>query len=227
MPDWSWRRVHRVVGLDEKAVILTLDVGARLPNLEKVLDVLHERDVRATVFLYTAELERSPKGPGIIRRMVADGHELANHTLSHKDLTTFDEDGVKHELESVERFVREVTKGEVTTRPYFREPMLATNDAVDEIEKHLCYRSIWFTVDVGDYVPKVTADKIVSNVLEKKGKPRRIESGSIFIFHGSQPENLVALPRVIDALRADGFSFLTLTEALGRSAESARGERPR
>jgi peptidoglycan-N-acetylmuramic acid deacetylase len=216
-----------VVGLDEKAVILTLDVGARLPNLEKVLDVLRDRHVHATVFLYTAELARSPKGPEIVRRMIADGHELANHTLSHKDLTMFDEDGVKEELESVERFVHEATSGAVSTRPYFREPMLATNEGVDAIEKSLCYRSIWFTVDVGDYVPKVTADKIVSNVLEKKGKPREIEPGSIFIFHGSQPENLVALPKVIDALRAGGFSFLTLSEALGRSAESARGERPR
>jgi peptidoglycan/xylan/chitin deacetylase (PgdA/CDA1 family) len=224
MPDWSWRRVHRVVGLEQKAVVLTLDVGARLSNLEKVLDILRDEQVHATVFLYTAELERSPKGPEMVRRMVAEGHELANHTHSHKDLTTFDDRGVEDELEGVERFVREATNGAVSTHPYFREPMLATDDRVDAIEKRLCYRSIWFTVDVGDYVPKVTHETIVKNVLEKKGKPRKIENGSIFIFHGSQPENLVALPTVIHALRADGFAFMTLSEALSASASSARGE---
>jgi len=213
-----------VIGLDEKAVVLTLDVGARLSNLEKILDLLRDRHVHATIFLYTAELERSPRGPEIVRRMLADGHELANHTHSHKDLTTFDEDGVKSELETVEKFVHDATNGEATTHPYFREPMLATNDAVDVIERGLCYRSIWFTVDVGDYIPKVTASTIVKNVLQKKGQPRVIESGSILIFHGSQPENLVALPTVLDALEADGFHVLTLSEALSRSAASARGE---
>ncbi len=209
---WSWRRVHRVEGLSEKAVILTLDVGARLPNLEKVLDLLRDASVRTTIFLYTGELEKNPRGPEILRRMVADGHELANHTLSHKDLTKLEGTTVEEQLERVEELVKSST-GE-SSRPFFREPYLATNDEVDATVRRLCFRSIWFTVDTGDWKEGATAAGIEDAVFLRRGGPRSIESGSIFIFHGSQRENLVALPRVIARLREQGFAFLTLGEAL-------------
>ncbi|MFO0548225.1 MAG: polysaccharide deacetylase family protein [Polyangiaceae bacterium] len=212
---WSWKRVHRVENLDVDAVVITLDVGARLPNLARVLDVLRDEKVATTIFLYTGEIASSPDGPAILKRMVAEGHELANHTLSHKDLTTLDEKDVKHQLDAVEELAQRETGA--STHPFFREPFLATNDDVDKIVREDCYRSIWFTVDTGDWKDKVKADDIVANVFEKHGKPRTIERGSIFIFHGSQKENLDALPRVIHGLRDRGFTFLTLGEALRRS----------
>lgn len=215
-PGWSWKRVHRVTGLEERAVILTLDVGAKLSNLELILDLLRREAVRTTIFLYTAELERSPRGRDVVLRMSQDGHELANHTLSHKDLTRLDEDGVHAELDAPERFVADVTRAG-STKPFFREPFLATNDEVDQIVRERCYRSIWFTVDTADWLKGATARGIVKSVFEKRGKPRTIESGSIFIFHGSVEANLEALPQVIGRLREQGFSFLTLGEALRRA----------
>jgi peptidoglycan/xylan/chitin deacetylase (PgdA/CDA1 family) len=217
-PGWSWKRVHRVEGLEERAAILTLDVGAKLANLEKVLDVLRAEAVKTTIFLYTAELERSPRGSEVVLRMTQDGHELANHTLSHKDLTKLDEEGVRAELDAPERFASEIAGGG-TTKPFFREPFLATNDEVDEIVRERCYRSIWFTVDTADWLKGATAEGIVKSVFEKRGKPRTIESGSIFIFHGSVEANLEALPQVIGRLRQQGFSFLTLGEALRRAPQ--------
>lgn len=220
--DWSWHRVHRVEGLKDKAVVFTLDVGAKLPNLELVLDALKQARVSATIFLYTAELSQSERGKAAVRRMVADGHELANHTLSHKDLTQLSGEGVERELDEVERFVNETTEGRVSTKPFFREPFLATNDDVDKIIKDRCYRPIWFTVDTADWEKGATADGIERHVFElqdfkHKGQPRTIENGSIFIFHGSVSENVVALPRIIERLRAEGFGFLTLGEALRRA----------
>jgi len=212
---WSWKRVHRVEGLAERAVIFTLDVGAKLPNLEGVLDVLRVADVKATIFLYAAELRVSERGKAAVRRMVADGHELANHTLSHKDLTKMTAEEVEEELDAVERFTRETTGK--SAMPFFREPFLATNDEVDAIIKQKCLRPIWFTIDTADWQPEATAAGIEKNVFEHKGKPRSIEPGSIFIFHGSQKENIAALPSIVARLRADGFSFLTLGEGLRRS----------
>ncbi|NUP05836.1 MAG: polysaccharide deacetylase family protein [Polyangiaceae bacterium] len=215
-PAWSWKRLHRVEGLADRAVVLTLDVGAKLDNLEKVLEVLRSAGVKTTIFLYTAELARSERGRAIIETMVADGHELANHTVSHKDLTKLEPEAVAEELDGVERFVKSVDD-RFTTHPFFREPYLATNDTIDELVRKKCYRPIWFTVDTADWKDDATAAKIESSVFERRGKPRIIEPGSIFIFHGSQKENLVALPRVIDRLKADGFSFLTLGEAIRRA----------
>lgn len=212
---WSWKRLHRVTGLSERALVLTLDVGARIDNLEKVLDLLKEREVKTTIFLYTGELESHPRGRAVIRRMADDGHELANHTLSHKDLTKLEEAAVDEQFDRVEALVKDATGR--STKPFFREPFLATNEAIDRKIKDKCYRPIWFTIDTADWNEGATAAQIEAAVFEKRGKPREIETGSIFIFHGSVKANLVALPRIIERLRADGWSFLTLGEALRRS----------
>lgn len=221
-PEWSWRRVHRVEGLAEKAVILTLDVGAKLPNLVKVLDILRDHKVKTTIFLYTGELEKSPIGRDIVKRMLLDGHELGNHTLSHKDLTKLEsKEAVGEQLDRTESFVKSADP-KATTLPFFREPYLATNDEVDTLVRERCYRSIWFTIDTGDWKDDATADGIVAKVFERGGgKKRNIESGSIFIFHGSQEKNLVALPQVIQGLQTEGYSFLTLGEALRRAKPPA------
>lgn len=218
MPTWTWRRLHRVEGLDTKAVIFTLDVGARVATLEKVLDVLHREEVHTTVFLYTGELSESPRGADVVRRIAAEGHELANHTRSHADLTKVGVDEVGAELDAVEDFVRSATGG--TTKPFFREPFLASNDETDRVVRERCYRSIWFTVDTGDWQKGRTSADIVRAVLEDHHEPRKIESGSIFIFHGSQAENLTALPTIIASLKSQGFAFLTLGEALRRAHSS-------
>jgi peptidoglycan/xylan/chitin deacetylase (PgdA/CDA1 family) len=219
MPAWTWRRLRRVA-IDEPFVVLTLDVGAKLENLEKVLDVLRAERVKTTVFLYTLELAAQPRGREVVRRMVADGHELANHTVSHTDLTKLEAAEVEAELDGVTAFIRETT-GQAPA-PYFREPFLAANDAVDAIVRERCYRSIWFTVDTGDWEKGVTAQGIQKKTLEADGAPRAIEPGSIFIFHGSQAENLEALPAIIATLRRRGFGFLTLSEALRRERVPAK-----
>lgn len=221
-PDWSWRRVHRVEGLEEKAVVLTLDVGAKLPNLLKILDILRDHKVKTTIFLYTGELEKSPIGREIVKRMLLDGHELGNHTLSHKDLTKLEsKEAVGEQLDRTEAFVKSADPS-ATTLPFFREPYLATNDEVDTLVRERCYRSIWFTIDTGDWKENATSEGIVARVFERGGgKKRNIESGSIFIFHGSQEKNLVALPQVIQGLQGEGYSFLTLGEALRRAKPAA------
>jgi peptidoglycan/xylan/chitin deacetylase (PgdA/CDA1 family) len=216
---WSWKRIHRVEGLREKAVVLTLDVGARIENLLAVLDLLRERDVKTTIFLYTGELERHPRRDAVLLRMVEDGHELANHTLSHKDLTTMLDAEVREQLDRVERLVDDSTG--VSVRPFFREPFLATNAEVDRVVREACYRSVWFTVDTSDWREGMTPSKIEDAVFLHRGRPREIEPGSIFIFHGSQRANLIALPRILDRLRSEGWSFLRLGEALQRAKSGA------
>lgn len=217
MPAWTWRRLHKVP-VQEPLAILTLDVGARVDNLEKVLDVLRDERAVATVFLYTKELAAHPRGPRVLARLVEDGHELANHTVTHADLTKLTPEQIEEEIEGVERFAQEVTGQRLM--PFFREPFLATNDGVDAIVKERCYRSVWFTVDTGDWEKGMTADAIVERTLFSRGRPREIEPGSIFIFHGSQPENLRALPEVIRGLRARGLTLVSLGEALRRQPAS-------
>lgn len=215
MPTWSWGTLVRVDGLDVDAVVLTIDAGLRPSNLLLELDILKARDVRATVFLYTGELGKRADGPDILKRILADGHELGNHTRTHRDMTKLSDEEAGAEVDSVEAFAMESVG--VTTKPYFRAPFLAMNDAVTGVLNARCYRSIWITLDTRDDRADANADDIVRAVFEDKGKPRAIERGSILLFHGSQVANLEALPRVIDGLRARGFAILTLSDALRRA----------
>jgi peptidoglycan/xylan/chitin deacetylase (PgdA/CDA1 family) len=212
MPTWSWDTLTRVDGLDVDAVVLTIDAGAKVANLEKELDILRDRKVRATVFLYTRELTASKTGPDVVKRILADGHELGNHTKSHKDLTKLSDDEVGDEVDGVETFVHDATGG--TTKPYFRAPFLATNARVDKVLRERCYRPVWISIDSRDDRKDSKADDIVRAVLEENGKPRVFQRGTILLFHGSQAENLVALPKVIDGIRDQGFAILTLSDAL-------------
>ncbi|MFO0611497.1 MAG: polysaccharide deacetylase family protein [Polyangiaceae bacterium] len=212
MPTWSWGTLVRVEGLEVDAVVLTIDAGLRAPNLLKELDILKEKDVRATVFLYTGELAKRADGPEIVKRILADGHELGNHTRTHRDLTKLSDDEVGAEVDDVESFAQ--TSAGATTKPYFRAPFLAMNDAVSRVLNQRCYRSVWITLDTRDDRADATSEDIVRAVFEDRGQPRAIERGSILLFHGSQPANLTALPQVIDGLHARGFAILTLSEAL-------------
>lgn len=212
MPTWSWDTLYTVDGLDVDAIVLTLDVGTRLPNLEKVLDILREKKVRATMFLYTGDLARSPRGPEIVKRIIADGHELGNHTFTHRDLSKLNDGDIGFDVDAVEAFVQSSTG--LTTRPFFRAPYLAVNSTVDRVIQKRCYRSIWLSVDTRDDRDDTTAKDIVQAVLQDRGKPRVFKRGNIFLFHGGQPENLKALPIVIDGIRAAGFSMLPLSDAL-------------
>jgi len=212
MPTWSWDTLTRVDGLDVDAVVLTIDAGAKVANLEKELDILREKKVRATVFLYTRELVASKTGGDVVKRILADGHELGNHTKSHKDLTKLSDDEVGDEVDSVETFVHDATGG--TTKPYFRAPFLATNAGVDMVLRERCYRPVWISIDSRDDRKDSKADDIVRAVLEENGRPRVWKRGTILLFHGSQAENLVALPKVIDGIRDQGFAILTLSDAL-------------
>ena len=89
---------------------------------------------------------------------------LANHTLSHKDLTKLSREEVEREIDEVERFVRETTQ--LSTQPFFREPFLATNDEIDTVIKEKCYRPIWFTVDTADWEKGATAAGIEAHGLQ-------------------------------------------------------------
>lgn len=212
MPTWRWDTLMRVEGLDVDAVVLTLDAGLRVENLEKELDILRERKLHATVFLFTGELSKSPRGPEVVKRILADGHELGNHTLSHKDMTKLSDDEVGAEVDAVESFVKDAAGA--TTKPWYRAPFLATNDHVEELLRERCYRPVWMTIYTGDDKTGVKSDDIVRAVEEDHGKPRRLERGAILLFHGSQPENLTALPKVLDWIHDQGFAVLPLGDAM-------------
>ncbi len=219
---WSWDRIQRVAGLpDDKTVVFTVDGGLVPEALSEASAQLRALDVRATFFLMTGPLAKSPRGQQIVAQLVADGHELGNHTVNHPHLTRLPDERLRAELADAERWIAEAAGGGAT--PLFREPFLDRDARTDRIAAELCLKPVGFTVYTRDDRPGVTASEIAGAVLRDRKRPRELASGAILMFHASQPENRRAWPYIVAELRRRGHRFVPLGEAL-RSAAAGEAQ---
>lgn len=202
----EWAEVARV-DPGKKRIALTFDAGAAGENLPRILDALKVRDIRITFFITGKFAEKYPGG---IRRIVSDGHELANHTYSHPDMRTLDDEKIKYEFARTEEIVREIAG--VSTRPYWRPPYGSRDNRVLNIAASQGYRSIFWTLDSLDSVgaPK-TADLIFERVTNSPG----IElDGAIILQHIGSDASTEALPKILDRLHDMGLQVVPISKLL-------------
>ncbi len=185
-------------------VALTFDIG--IPTAEvipQVLDRLRERQVRATFFITGQWAERQP---ALLQRLVDEGHELANHTYSHPDLTKLSEAAVRDQIERTEEIVQRLTGR--STRPYFRPPFGAYDARILALVAQMGYHLVYWSRDAGDWQPAVAPAEISRRVGEQT------RAGDIVVFHAYVPKTAAVLPEVIQRLRARGLQPVRLSELL-------------
>ncbi len=123
--DWgSVPIVYSIATTDTPTVYLTFDDGPNPEFTARVLDTLAERDYRATFFLIGRLVEEHPE---LARRIVEEGHTVANHSYDHPDFTFLDADDASEQLARTKRIIRDVT-GVTTT--WFRPPRGALTGAL-------------------------------------------------------------------------------------------------
>jgi peptidoglycan-N-acetylglucosamine deacetylase len=184
------------------AVALTFDDGpwSDTPQFVRVLETKH---VHATFFL----IGRQVAGHRVLlRRELADGDVLGNHSFTHPDLVRAG--GVSTQLSETSEAIERVA----SYRPcVFRPPYGAYDSAVADAALALHMTTVLWDVDPRDWARPGT-QAIVERVLSA------VRNGSIVLMHdggGPRDETLKALPRIIDALRARGFALLTVPALLG------------
>jgi peptidoglycan/xylan/chitin deacetylase (PgdA/CDA1 family) len=186
-------------------VALTFDMGLTTSGaLPSVLETLDRASIRATFFITGAWAEAQPD---MLRRLIAAGHEIANHSYSHPDLTKLDIGRARWEIEHTEELARSIA-GQ-TTKPYFRPPFGAYNASVLALVEELGYRLVMWTVDSGDWRPESTA----ATIAQRAGA--RTAPGDIVVMHGYVPKTAQALPSILAQLAERGLRGGTLREALG------------
>jgi peptidoglycan/xylan/chitin deacetylase (PgdA/CDA1 family) len=197
--------VHRVE-TDEKVVALTFDDGPTPDYTPGVLAVLKEKGVTATFFLIGNEAESNLAET---RAIVADGHELGNHTYSHPDMTLASEGDAESEVTKTDAAIRAAGySGHIHFRPPFGKKLFGLPLYLAKQDR------ITVTWDVEpESDDSIAADprRIISHVVEET-KP-----GSIVILHVMYPARKTsrqALPGVIDGLKERGFRFVTVSELL-------------
>jgi peptidoglycan-N-acetylglucosamine deacetylase len=197
----------------QKVVALTFDGGPSgyTPKIERILQRKH---VRATFFWVGSRTFGWEKA---VRRISDKGHEIANHSWFHDDLTTLSADAVRRDLARTNRRLARLT-GERPT--IFRPPYGAVNGQVRRVAAGLGLRTVIWDADSLDWTSP-GCEEIVRLVM------RRVRPGAIVLMHdggGDRRQTVCALPRIIRNLRSRHYRFVTTSKALKkRSARAASG----
>jgi peptidoglycan-N-acetylglucosamine deacetylase len=187
-----------------RVVALTFDDGPSEAVIDEILDVLASRRVRATFFVTGADMAEAP---GAAHRLVAAGHELGNHTYSHRRMVLRSQAFYRSEVERTDELIR--AAGE-RREVYFRMPYGWKLAGLPWFLWRTGRTSVTWDVDPAPS-SKLTPETIVARTLE------RVRPGSIILLHPwyqSGPSVRAALPLIIDRLQGQGYQFLTVDELL-------------
>ena len=186
---------------ETKCVALTYDDGPG-GGTPALLDSLAEYDARATFFVTGHPVMENPT---TLRRAYAEGHEIANHTLSHPDLSTLSAGGARENLEVVQALVhREVGY----TMDLMRPPYGATDSGVTSVTEELGLAQILWSVDTNDW-----RDRDASVVTDRA--LRGTEDGAIILMHDIHDTTISASHEIIRELDSRGYTMVTVTQLLG------------
>ncbi|GIP63995.1 hypothetical protein J32TS6_25500 [Virgibacillus pantothenticus] len=185
---------------DQKRVALTFDDGPHPENTPKILDLLKQYDAKATFFMQGNQVESNAD---VAKRVRNEGHEIGNHTWSHKQLTGLGMAGIKQEVEKANQAIRNAT-GENPT--LFRPPYAATNKS---IEQAVGLPSILWSVDTRDWESR----NPVAILNEVK---RSTTDGGILLMHDVHAPTVEGLKLVLEYLAGEGYEFVTVSEIRAR-----------
>lgn len=201
-------RPHGMVTLSRvetlrSAVALTFDDGPHPQHTPRLLDILAEYRVRATFFVIGTQVRRFPD---IARRIVAEGHELGNHTWLHPLLTHHDDSSVLSEIDRTQEVIWQTTgQVPVTFRPPYGA-MSARQSRMLHDRRNL--PSVNWSVDPQDWQRPGAA--IVAQRMVEGAQP-----GAIILAHDIHAATVSAVPDAISGLQARGFRCVTMSELLG------------
>jgi peptidoglycan/xylan/chitin deacetylase (PgdA/CDA1 family) len=193
---------------DKPWVALTLDAGADAAPVPAMLETLRERRVKITFFL-TGKWVRD--NPELARQIVADGHEIANHSVSHPDFRNLSDAAIRKELADTEALLQETTGA--SSRPFFRPPFGAYDQRVLRLVEAQGYLPIYWTLDSLDSVGDPKTPDFLFERITAKLPPDQLRGAIILAHCGSQP-TADALPRILDRFAEMGFEVKKVSEIL-------------
>ncbi|WP_310486708.1 polysaccharide deacetylase family protein [Chamaesiphon sp. VAR_69_metabat_338] len=193
------------VPASEKVIALTFDDGPWPETTEQILATLKQEHIKATFYMIGQPLKSFPE---IGKKVLADGHVIANHTLHHwyKKMSPL---VAQREIEDTSKIIKEVLNVETE---YFRPPGgVLTNGLVAYAQQHNQSVNMW-SVDSGDSHPKRPSAEAMIKTVVSGATP-----GGIVLMHdggGSHANTAKAVPVIIAKLRAQGYKFVTVPELL-------------
>lgn len=182
---------------DEKSICLTFDEGYENGFTPEILDTLKEKQVQA-IFFVTYDFAK--ENPDLIKRMLAEGHILGNHSYRHYTMDEISTETAREEVMVLHTYIQEQYH---YTMRYFRFPKGEFSERCLALVSDLGYQSIFWSYAYADWDPndQPDSDAALASVCEST------HAGEIMLLHAVSKTNAEILGKIIDDVRQQGYHF--------------------
>jgi peptidoglycan-N-acetylglucosamine deacetylase len=195
--------------VDGPYIAMTFDDGPSPVTTTRLLDILKQRNIKVTFFMIGPNVVAHPE---IARRVLAEGHEIGNHSWTHPQLSKLSDQRVTEEITKTQEAIKNACG---FTPIILRPPYGAiTRSQREWIEKQFGLNIILWSVDPFDWKrpgASVITQRIVSGA----------QSGAIILSHDIHQQTIDAMPATLDALLAKGYKFVTVSQLIAMNHPKA------
>ncbi|MGF7430790.1 delta-lactam-biosynthetic de-N-acetylase [Thermoanaerobacterium thermosaccharolyticum] len=185
----------------KKDIYLTFDEGYENGYTPKILDILKANNVKAAFFVTGPYIKEHGD---LVKRMVAEGHIVGNHTVNHPSLPKISDEKVKSEITGLAEMFKSLTGKDMH---YFRPPMGEYSERTLYITKSLGYKTVFWSLALADWQPLHGGPEESYNTVMS-----RIHPGAVILLHAVSKDDTMALDRILKDLKAQGYVFKTLDD---------------
>ena len=191
------------IGLeDEKVIYLTFDAGYEADLTAGILDTLKNHDVPAAFFLVGSYIKNNPE---LIKRMNDEGHIVANHTMTHPDMSKIStKEAFAKELSQVEEHYKSITGNDIPR--FYRPPKGIYSESNLKMAQELGYKTIFWSAAYKDW--------------EENNQPSKAEAfskliprthpGAVILLHNTSKTNAIILDELLTKYKEMGYRFESL-----------------
>ncbi len=192
------------LGQNEKVIYLTFDAGFENGHTPAILDALKKHNAPAAFFLVGNYLETAPD---LVRRMVADGHVVGNHTYHHPDMSAIaTKEAFTAELAATEEKYKEITGQDMPK--FYRPPQGKYSEQNLRFANELGYTTVFWSLAYVDWYQddQPTADEAFAKLIP------RIHDGAVVLLHSTSATNAAILDELLTRWEAAGYRFGSITD---------------
>lgn len=188
----------------KRQVSFTFDDGPNPVYTPQVLEILKKYNLKATFFVLGKKAKFYPE---ILRTIRDLGHNIGNHSYSHRFIWIMPPSLVKKEFQRTNNIIAEILKEEPK---YIRPPWGGNNLALWRYLMRNGEDVVLWSLDSKDWMRNISTEKIIENVLEK------VKPGDIILFHDGRWDDISkktvdALPKIIEGLTKKGYEIADIS----------------
>ncbi|MCK8826256.1 polysaccharide deacetylase family protein [Natroniella acetigena] len=199
----SQEKLVPIYGVDrsDNKIAITLDGMWGAERTPKLLEIFQKHDLNITFFFGGNWLEENPQ---LVKEIVANGHEVGNHSYTHPHMATLSKEKIEQELNRTGELIRKLTGEEPNL---FRPPFGEYSNLLIKTCEELGYYPIQWSIDSHDWMD-VSGDYIVDRILDNVG------SGDIILMHNDGEKTPDALSSLIPKLKEQGYEIVPVSELI-------------